>query len=90
MKTLLFVAAALALWAVNARASDAYSDPGEYRAPGITMSSSAATFTAPDTTFNPGTTYAPSAMMATAPDTTFNPGTTLPTSPSQTALQTAR
>ena len=61
MKTVLLVAAALTGWAAYAHASDAYSDPSEFRAPGVTVPTSAVTITMPDTSpFNmaaPGATY---------------------------------
>ena len=43
MKTILLVAAALFGGAVYAHAGDGYSDPSDYRAPGVTVPSSAVT-----------------------------------------------
>jgi len=90
MKTVLLIAAALIGGAAYAHASDAYSDPGEYRAPGVTVPASAATFTMPDTTTTPGATFPTSALQSTGLDTTMNPGMSYPTSASHVATQTGQ
>ena len=80
MKTALFVTAALVVSAPNAFASEAETDPGEYRAPGVTYSASETAFVSPDTTATPGETMPGSSMAFTAPDTSSGPGMTYPTS----------
>ena len=90
MKTVLVVAAALMSSAANAFASEAYSDPGEYRTPGVTYPTSATTFVGPDTTTTPGATVPMSAMTFSEPDTSSAPGTTYPASTGHVAIQTAK
>lgn len=49
MTTIMLVGAALAFSGACARASESYSDPWEYRTPGVTVPSSAVKITMPDT-----------------------------------------
>ena len=85
MKTLLLLAVALVGWASTVYASEAYSDPGEYRAPGVAYSTSETTFVPPDTTMTRGQTASASAMSFSAPDTSMAPGMTYGASAQATA-----
>ena len=89
MKTILLVAVALCGWAICAHASDGYSDPSDFRAPGITFPTSGATINMRDT--NPfdmsgdQTTYRGSDMVDGA-----TPGVTYGSSGGQLATQAAK
>ena len=100
MRTVLLVAAAFCSWAVTAHASDAYSDPNEFREPGVTVPTSAVTMTTmvntdPFEMAAPGAAYGMSAVKMTTmvnqdPFEMAAPGVTYGTSGAPLTTQAAK